>query len=95
MMFLIALVMLATTVLTGGDEAGEANLSLAARLERLEETVRGLVSQPYCYTCGYQSAWIQPDSVIQYEILMSLTPALVCHKDTDQGNCNARYSILI
>ena len=72
-MFLICLVILAPTVLSGGDVV-EASLSLTARLERLEETVRGqeekirsLLSQPYCYTCGYQSAWLQPDSVIQYE----------------------------
>ena len=73
MMFLICLVILAPTVLSG-DEVGEVSQSLTARLERLEETVRGqeekirdLLSQPYCYTCGYQSAWLQPDSVIQYE----------------------------
>merc|ERR1712024_297535 len=69
-MFLIALVMLATTDLTGGGAVGEVSLSLSERLERLEETVRGLASQPYCYTCGYQSVWLQPDSVIQYERLL-------------------------
>ena len=66
-MFLICLVILVTTVLNGGSEVEEASLSLTARLG---QTLRGLVSQPYCYTCGYQSVWLQPDSVIQYERLL-------------------------
>ena len=65
MFFKIYLVILATTVLSGGEERD--SLGLAERLERLEkrvlaqeERITSLLSQPYCYTCAYQADYPTP-----------------------------------